>query len=142
MLVGLGIVFFMSQGIDMSVFALNIVSLLGIGIGIDYSLFYTSRFQEELREGKSVEDAVLGANSHAGQAILFSAVTSLIGLISLIAFPVMMLRSVMVATMTSTWKMVTISLSMDQVSIESKASLVLTGLVFKTIDSGFTWIWT
>jgi len=93
-LVGVAIVFFMSQGIDMSVFALNIVSLLGIGIGIDYSLFYTSRFQEELRNGKSVDDAVLGANSHAGQAILFSAVTSLIGLLSLVTFDVMMLRSV------------------------------------------------
>lgn len=93
-LVGLGIVFFMSQGIDMSIFALNIVTLLGIGIGIDYSLFYTSRFQEELRSGKSVEDSVLGAHSHAGRAILFSAVTSLIGLVSLVAFDVMMLRSV------------------------------------------------
>ena len=93
-LVGLGIVFFMSQRIDMSVFALNIVTLLGIGVGIDYSLFYTSRFQEELRSGKSVDDAVLGANSHAGKAIMFSAITSLIGLISLVAFPVMMLRSV------------------------------------------------
>ena len=93
-IVGLAIVFFLSQGIDMSVFALNIVTLLGIGIGIDYSLFYTSRFQEELRGGKSVDDAVLAANSHAGKAILFSAITSLIGLISLIAFPVMMLRSV------------------------------------------------
>ncbi|MBT4125920.1 MAG: MMPL family transporter [Chloroflexi bacterium] len=93
-LVGVAIVFFMSQGIDMSVFALNIVSLLGIGIGIDYSLFYTSRFQEELRKGKTVDDAVLGAHSHAGKAILFSAVTSLIGLLSLITFDVMMLRSV------------------------------------------------
>jgi RND superfamily putative drug exporter len=93
-LVGVAIVFFMSQGIDMSVFALNIVSLLGIGIGIDYSLFYTSRFQEELRTGKPVDEAVLGAHSHAGRAILFSAVTSLIGLLSLLAFDVMMLRSV------------------------------------------------
>ncbi|MEE8045636.1 MAG: MMPL family transporter, partial [Dehalococcoidia bacterium] len=93
-LVGLALVFFMSQGIDMSVFALNIVSLLGIGIGIDYSLFYTSRFQEELRSGKSVDNAVLAAHSHAGKAILFSAVTSLIGLLSLVTFDVMMLRSV------------------------------------------------
>jgi putative drug exporter of the RND superfamily len=93
-IVGLAMVFFMSQGIDMSVFALNIVSLLGIGIGIDYSLFYTSRFQEELKRGKSVDDAVLAAHSHAGKAILFSAVTSLIGLMSLVFFDVMMLRSV------------------------------------------------
>lgn len=93
-LVGVAMVFFISQGIDMSVFALNIVSLLGIGIGIDYSLFYTSRFQEELRNGKSVDEAVLGAHIHAGKAILFSAVTSLIGLLSLVFFDVMMLRSV------------------------------------------------
>ena len=93
-LVGLALVFFMSQGTDMSVFALNIVTLLGIGIGIDYSLFYTSRFQEELRKGKSDDSAVLSAHSHAGKAILFSAVTSLIGLLSLVAFDVMMLRSV------------------------------------------------
>ena len=93
-LVGVALVFFMSQGIDMSVFALNIVSLLGIGIGIDYSLFYTSRFQEELRSGKSVEASVLAAHNEAGQAILFSAVTSLIGLLSLVMFDVMMLRSV------------------------------------------------
>ena len=93
-LVGLAVVFFMSQGIDMSVFALNIVSLLGIGIGIDYSLFYTSRFQEELRTGKTVDNAVMATHSHAGKAILFSAVTSLIGLLSLVTFDVMMLRSV------------------------------------------------
>ena len=92
--VGLSIVFFLSHSVDMSVFALNIVTLLGIGIGIDYSLFYTSRFQEELRAGKSVDSAVIGAQSHAGRAILFSAVTSLIGLFSLVAFDVMMLRSV------------------------------------------------
>ena len=92
--VGLSIVFFLSHSVDMSVFALNIVTLLGIGIGIDYSLFYTSRFKEELRAGKSVDSAVIGAQSHAGKAILFSAVTSLIGLFSLVAFDVMMLRSV------------------------------------------------
>ena len=92
--VGLSIVFFLSHSVDMSVFALNIVTLLGIGIGIDYSLFYTSRFKEELRAGKSVDSAVIGAQSHAGKAILFSAVTSLIGLFRLVAFDVMMLRSV------------------------------------------------
>ena len=92
--IGLGAVFFLSMGIDMSIFALNIVTLLGIGIGIDYSLFYTSRFREELRAGLSVEDAVAVAQSLAGRAIMFSAVTSFIGLVSLTAFDIMMLRSV------------------------------------------------
>ncbi len=92
--VGLGAVFFLSQGTDMSIFALNIVTLLGIGIGIDYALFYTSRFREELRGGKSVEDSIVTAQSKAGRAIVFSAVTSLIGLASLISFDIMMLRSI------------------------------------------------
>ena len=92
--VGLGAVFFLSMGVDMSIFALNIVTLLGIGIGIDYSLFYTSRFREELRAGRTVEDAVAAAQTLAGRAIMFSAVTSFIGLVSLTAFDIMMLRSV------------------------------------------------
>ena len=92
--IGLGAVFFLSMGIDMSIFALNIVTLLGIGIGIDYSLFYTSRFREELRAGRTVDDAVAASQTLAGRAIMFSAITSFIGLVSLTAFDIMMLRSV------------------------------------------------
>lgn len=90
----LAAVFFLSRGVDMSIFALNIVTLLGIGVGIDYSLFYTSRFREELAAGKSVQQAIAAAQTLAGRAIFFSAVTSLIGLLSLLFFNFMMLRSV------------------------------------------------
>lgn len=93
-LIGLAAVFVISQGADMSVFALNIVTLLGIGMGIDYSLFYTSRFREELEEGKSVPDAIASCQSTAGRAVLFSAITSLVGLTSLLFFDIVMLRSV------------------------------------------------
>ena len=83
-----------SRGVDMSVFVLNIVTLLGIGLGIDYSLYFTSRFREQLAAGDTVEQAVARSQATAGQAILFSGVTSLIGLASLTAFEFMMLRSV------------------------------------------------
>ena len=83
-----------SRGVDMSVFVLNIVTLLGIGLGIDYSLFFTSRFREQIAAGDTVEEAVARAQATAGSAILFSGVTSLIGLASLTAFEFMMLRSV------------------------------------------------
>lgn len=92
--IALAVVFFISREVDVSVFALNIVSLLGIGIGIDYSLFYTSRFREELAKGKSVEDAIAASQTLAGRAIFFSAITSLIGLMSLLLFETMVLRSV------------------------------------------------
>ncbi|MDA1257821.1 MAG: MMPL family transporter, partial [Chloroflexi bacterium] len=91
---GLAAVALISRGVDMSVFVLNIVTLLGIGLGIDYSLFFTSRFREQLAAGDTVEQAVARTQATAGQAILFSGVTSLIGLASLIAFEFMMLRSV------------------------------------------------
>ena len=92
--VALALVFFISREVDVSVFALNIITLLGIGIGIDYSLFYTSRFREELAKGKSVVDALAAAQTLAGRAIFFSAVTSFVGLTSLLLFDTMVLRSV------------------------------------------------
>jgi len=93
-ILALAAVALISRGVDMSVFVLNIVTLLGIGLGIDYSLFFTSRFREQLAAGDSVEQAVATAQATAGAAILFSGVTSLIGLASLTAFEFMMLRSV------------------------------------------------
>ena len=93
-ILALAAVALISRGVDMSVFVLNIVTLLGIGLGIDYSLFFTSRFREQLAAGDSVEQAVATAQATAGAAILFSGVTSLIGLSSLMAFEFMMLRSV------------------------------------------------
>jgi RND superfamily putative drug exporter len=90
----LAVVALISRGVDMSVFVLNIVTLLGIGLGIDYSLFFTSRFREQIAAGDTVEEAVATAQATAGAAILFSGVTSLIGLASLMAFEFMMLRSV------------------------------------------------
>jgi RND superfamily putative drug exporter len=93
-ILALAAVALISRGVDMSVFVLNIVTLLGIGLGIDYSLFFTSRFREQLAAGDSVEEAVATAQATAGAAILFSGVTSLIGLSSLTAFEFMMLRSV------------------------------------------------
>ncbi len=92
--IALAVVFFISREVDVSVFALNIVTLLGIGIGIDYSLFYTSRFREELAQGKTVEEALAASQTLAGRAIFFSAITSLIGLMSLLMFDTMVLRSV------------------------------------------------
>ncbi len=92
--VALAIIFFFSQRVDTSVFALNIVSLLGIGLGIDYALFYTSRFREELANGRTVEEAIAVTHSRAGLAIIFSSLTSLIGLMSLLAFDSLILRSV------------------------------------------------
>lgn len=65
---------------DVSQYALNIVTLIGLGVAIDYSLFIVNRFREELRRGANVDQAIQKALSTAGRAITFSGLTVAIGL--------------------------------------------------------------
>jgi RND superfamily putative drug exporter len=58
-----------------SVFAVNVVTMLGLGLAIDYSLFIVSRFREELALGKGVEDALTRTLQTAGHTVLFSGLT-------------------------------------------------------------------
>ncbi len=92
--IGLGVVYYVADWRDMSVLAFNIITLLGIGMGIDYSLFYVNRFKEELARGLTVEDAIARTHSSAGVAILFSGVTSVIGVSSLLLFDLTVLNSI------------------------------------------------
>ena len=85
----------------MSIFVLNLATLLGLGLGVDYSLLMTSRFREELaaRGGGSdaIEDAVGATARTAGRAVFFSGLTVLLGLLGLVLFGFMILRSVGIA---------------------------------------------
>ena len=92
--IGLGVVYYVADWRDMSVLAFNIITLLGIGMGIDYSLFYVNRFKEELANGLTVPEAIAKAHSRAGAAILFSGVTSVIGVSSLLLFDLTVLDSI------------------------------------------------
>lgn len=92
--VGLGVIYYVADWRDMSVLAFNIITLLGIGMGIDYSLFYVNRFKEELANGLSVDDAIAVTHSRAGTAILFSGLTSVIGVSSLLLFDLTVLDSI------------------------------------------------
>ena len=89
----LALVFLLSQVTDMSIFVLNIASFLGIGMAVDYTLLIVNRFREELPH-RSREDAVGVTMATAGRAILFSGLTSVLGLSGLLLFPYMMLRSI------------------------------------------------
>lgn len=83
---------------DMSIFTLNLATMLGLGLAVDYSLFVTSRFREERRHpGHSLENAVVRSVATAGRAVFFSGLSVLIGLAGLCIFPLMFLRSVGIA---------------------------------------------
>src|ERR1051326_4295204 len=87
----------LSRFFELSIFSLNLATMLGLGLGIDYSLFIVSRFREELAAGQSVERAVAWSVATAGRAVLFSGLTVLIGLSALLTFDITALRSMGVA---------------------------------------------
>jgi RND superfamily putative drug exporter len=87
-----------AQVVDISIFALNLATMLGLGLAVDYCLFVTSRFREERWSGAgTVDGAVIVATAKAGRAVFFSGLSVLIGLAGLTLFPLMFLRSVGVA---------------------------------------------
>lgn len=78
---------------DVSVFAVNLTTALGLGLGIDYALLMISRFREQLATGASVDDAVRRTVSTAGRTVAFSAATVAAALAALLVFPQYFLRS-------------------------------------------------
>ncbi|MEV1176988.1 MMPL family transporter [Nonomuraea sp. NPDC049784] len=62
--------------VDVSTYAFQIVTVLGLGLAIDYALLLVTRFREELGTGKGVEDAVARTMATAGRAVVFSGLTS------------------------------------------------------------------
>ena len=71
---------------DITTYANNIVSLLGIGLSVDYSLFIVNRFREELRKGRDHRTAIAMTSATAGRAIFFSAMTVMVGLMGMLFF--------------------------------------------------------
>jgi uncharacterized membrane protein YdfJ with MMPL/SSD domain len=78
---------------DVSIFSVNVVTILGLGLAIDYGLFMVGRFREELAGGASVEDAVARTVATAGRTVAVSGVTVAVSLAGLLIFPLTFLRS-------------------------------------------------
>ena len=78
---------------DVSIYAINLTTALGLGLSIDYSLFVVSRFREELQSGRSIEESVVRSIETAGKTILISALTVAASLSALLVFPLYFLRS-------------------------------------------------
>ncbi|HUG05256.1 MAG TPA: MMPL family transporter [Candidatus Limnocylindria bacterium] len=83
---GIAGMFLLSRITGVSVYAQNVVTLIGLGVAIDYSLFVTSRFREEMLRGRSREDALAIAMSTSGRAVTFSGLTVAIGLAGMLFY--------------------------------------------------------
>ncbi|MGX9889156.1 MMPL family transporter [Streptomyces sp. NPDC002276] len=78
---------------DVSVFALNLTTALGLGLAIDYALFIVRRFREELSTGAEPLPAIATTLRTAGRTVLFSALTVAVSLAAMLVFPMYFLRS-------------------------------------------------
>lgn len=87
------VLFLITRVTDVSVFALNLVTGLGLALGIDYALLIINRFREELRAGRSVPEAVATTTATAGRTVFVSGVTVAVVLAALLVFPQYFLRS-------------------------------------------------
>jgi RND superfamily putative drug exporter len=78
---------------NVSIYALNLTTGMGLGLGIDYALLMVNRFREELHRGKSVEDSIVTTMGSAGKTVFYSGMTVLVTLLSLTFFPLPFLKS-------------------------------------------------
>jgi putative drug exporter of the RND superfamily len=88
----LGIVWIFANFLELSTYLENLVSLIGLGIAIDYSLLVVYRFREELRSGASRDDAIVKTMATAGRAVVFSGTAVAIGLAMLLFMPLPFMR--------------------------------------------------
>jgi putative drug exporter of the RND superfamily len=91
-----GLLYVIAQQMPMSVLAINFASMLGLGLGIDYSLLMVNRFREE-RQHRSKSEAIVRTVATAGEAVFVSGITVCISLACLMLFPISLLRSISVA---------------------------------------------
>ena len=78
---------------DVSIFALNLSTALGVALAVDYTLLILSRYRDELAEGADRDEALIRTMATAGRTVLFSAVTVALSMSATVAFPMYFLKS-------------------------------------------------
>jgi RND superfamily putative drug exporter len=97
--IALAIVRVISAHTEISIYAESMVSMIGLGVAVDYSLFVLARFREELAAGVAREDAVVRAMRTSGTAVVFSGLTVLVSLGTVLIMPVRAVQSMAAAAM-------------------------------------------
>jgi RND superfamily putative drug exporter len=91
--VTLGAMYLIARLTSMSIFSMNVATLLGLAAAIDYALFIVWRFREELHRGASVKEAVVVTTARAGRSVFYSGAAVMVGVVGLVFFPSPGLRS-------------------------------------------------
>ncbi|MGY1941820.1 MMPL family transporter [Nocardia asiatica] len=97
----LGAIRVLAEFTEVSTFAMNIASLLGLGMAIDYGLFLVTRFREEVADGHAVHSAIARTYATAGRTVAFSAVLLVCAFAGTFVFPQAVLRSLGIGAITA-----------------------------------------
>jgi putative drug exporter of the RND superfamily len=92
--VALGLTALVGLAFDISFIVTNIITMMGLAVGIDYSLFVVSRFREERAAGRPKLDAIAATGATAGRAVLFSGLTVVLALLGMLIVPSSIFRSI------------------------------------------------
>jgi putative drug exporter of the RND superfamily len=91
--VALGLVSLIGQAVEFNLFVTNMVSMIGLAVGIDYSLFIVSRYREERKKGFPKLDAIGASGATANRAVFFSGLTVVLALLGMFIVPASIFRS-------------------------------------------------
>jgi RND superfamily putative drug exporter len=91
--VALGLVALIGQVFSFHLFAENMVTMIGLAVGIDYSLFIVSRYREERRRGAAKLDAIAATGATANRAVLFSGLIVVLSLLGMFIIPISIFRA-------------------------------------------------
>lgn len=89
----MGVVSVIAHFTDLSIFVINMMIMIGLAVGIDYSLFIIGRFREERANGASTQDAIIRTGDSASKAVLFSGLTVIVALLGLLIVPSSLFKS-------------------------------------------------
>ena len=113
---------------DVSIFALNLTTAMGLALAIDYTLLMISRFRDELEEGASREDALVRTMVSAGRTVAFSATTVTLSMAVMVLFPMHFLKSFAYAGVA------TVTFAAGAAIVVTPAALVLLGTRLDSLD--------
>ncbi|MFN8618154.1 MAG: MMPL family transporter [Dehalococcoidia bacterium] len=111
-LVSVGITAGLSQVLGIDSVTINMISMIGLAVGIDYTLFIVERFREERLLGRYKVDAVVAAGATASRAVLFSGITVIIALAGLVIVPTAIMSSMAIGAITVVIAAVAVALTL------------------------------
>jgi uncharacterized membrane protein YdfJ with MMPL/SSD domain len=91
--VALALAALVGQAFELSIYTVNMLTAMGLALGIDYSLFVLSRYREERSHGREQHDAIAAAGATASRAVLFSGMTFVLAMFGLVLVPSTIFRS-------------------------------------------------